>query len=98
MIRAELSEFSRPLSPEMSFDILRRYGVPAVRSSVAANVDEAVDQARDIGYPLVVKVALRDIQHRSDVGGVVLGDTRRCEGDRGRNGRITRACNTRSST
>lgn len=74
-IRAELSEISGPLSPEMSFDILRQYDLPVVRSSVAANADEAVVQAREIGYPLVVKVASRDIQHRSDVGGVVLGVT-----------------------
>ncbi|MDE1992381.1 MAG: acetate--CoA ligase family protein [Rhizobiaceae bacterium] len=71
-IRAELANISGPLSPEMSFDILCRYGLPVVRSSVATDVDDAIAQAQSIGYPLVVKVASRDIQHRSDVGGVVL--------------------------
>jgi acetyltransferase len=53
--------------------ILRSYGVPAVKSCVAANLGEALDRAEDIGYPMVVKVASADVPHRSDVGAVVQG-------------------------
>lgn len=72
-IRAELAKIDGALTPEASFRILADYGLPVVKSAVARTVDEAISQARQIGFPLVVKVASRDIQHRSDVGGVELG-------------------------
>jgi len=34
---------------------------------------EARARAGEIGYPMVVKLVSRDVAHRSDVGGVVLG-------------------------
>ena len=72
-LRSELSGRSGPLDPETSFRILRAYGLPTVKSTVARNADEACANAAHIGFPMVVKVASAQIQHRSDVGGVVLG-------------------------
>lgn len=72
-IRAEVAKTSGTLTPELSFRILAEYGLPLVKSAVVRNAEEAAAKALDIGFPMVVKVASRDIQHRSDVGGVELG-------------------------
>jgi succinyl-CoA synthetase beta subunit len=39
---------------------------------LAANLDEAVEAAKEIGYPVVMKVVSKDIIHKSDAGGVAL--------------------------
>ena len=40
--------------------------------AVAATKEEAVEAAKILGYPLSVKIHSEDIQHKSDVGGVML--------------------------
>lgn len=55
-----------------SNDILAACGIPVPRTHIAANIDEAVALARDIGYPVVLKVQSREIVHKSDIGGVRL--------------------------
>jgi acyl-CoA synthetase (NDP forming) len=71
--RRELEGMSGSLAPEYAFRILRSYGVPVVKSLVAASAEEASARAGEVGFPMVVKVASRQINHRSDIGGVVLG-------------------------
>lgn len=63
---------SGALDPATAFEVLRAYGLPVVKSIVARDADEAVRRAGEVGFPMVVKVASATIQHRSDVGGVVL--------------------------
>jgi acetate---CoA ligase (ADP-forming) len=46
--------------------------VPVVRTQLAASSEEAARAARDIGFPVVVKLSSPDITHKSDVGGVKL--------------------------
>ena len=53
--------------------LLDDYGVPVQAAQVATTLDEALAAADTIGYPVVVKTAMPDIQHKSDVGGVKLG-------------------------
>ena len=53
-------------------DILRAYGVPVVDTRAAANIEEAVRHAEDMGYPVALKILSPDISHKSDVGGVLL--------------------------
>ena len=52
--------------------LLAAYGVPVVDTRVAADPDQAVDAADDIGYPVALKIQSPDISHKSDVGGVQL--------------------------
>ena len=55
--------------------VLSTAGVPVPAEAVAATCDEAVEIARKIGYPLVMKISSPDILHKSDCGGVKLGIT-----------------------
>ena len=62
-----------PLSGTVVFDLLRDYGIPAVRARAARTRAAALDAAAAIGYPVVLKTDEPGIAHKSDVGGVRLG-------------------------
>jgi acetyltransferase len=53
--------------------ILTAYGLPIPKSEIASNPDQAIELARQIGYPVVLKIASPDILHKTDVGGVKVG-------------------------
>lgn len=53
-------------------EIFDAYGIPVVSTEKAVTVDEAVRAAERVGYPVVVKIASRDISHKTDIGGVQL--------------------------
>jgi len=59
------------LAEDESQKFLRNYGIPVVATRTAGTVEQALDAARAIGYPVVLKVASPDIVFRQDVGGVV---------------------------
>jgi acetyltransferase len=55
--------------------LFEAYGIPMVRSVLAANADAAASSAAAFlaaGLPVVLKILSPDIQHKSDVGGVRL--------------------------
>ena len=60
------------LSEHEAKALLAAFALPVPRSEVARTRDEAVRLARDIGFPVVLKILSRDITHKSDVGGVRL--------------------------
>ncbi len=61
-----------PLAGNLCGKILAEFGIPMVRSVVVTMEEEALEAARRIGFPLVVKIASPDVPHRTEVGGVVL--------------------------
>jgi len=63
------------MTEHASKQLLSAYGLPTVDTRVADTPDEAVAAARDIGYPVAVKLHSTSITHKSDVGGVQLGLT-----------------------
>jgi acetyltransferase len=53
--------------------LLQAYGIPVVPTvAVAADASAAAAAAREIGYPVVLKIRSPDLSHKSDVGGVRL--------------------------
>ncbi len=56
-----------------ALDVLSRFGVPVVKLRVVENAADLGDAADALGFPLVLKTAMPDIHHKSDVGGVVIG-------------------------
>jgi acetyltransferase len=56
-----------------SKQLLAAYGIPTVPTRVARTEGDAVSSAREMGFPVVVKLHSETITHKSDVGGVKLG-------------------------
>jgi len=48
------------------------YGLPVTRFAVSKTEDGAVDAAREIGFPIVLKIVSPQVLHKSDAGGVLL--------------------------
>ncbi len=59
------------LEPEAK-TICVQYGIPVTKFEVATNESEAVQFAKKIGFPIVLKMVSPDIIHKFDVGAVVL--------------------------
>jgi acetyltransferase len=52
---------------------LQTYGIRAVRSTLAATAEEAARAARELGFPVALKIVSPDVVHKTEVGGVRLG-------------------------
>jgi acetyltransferase len=52
--------------------LLSLYGIPTVETRIASSEEEAVSQACEIGFPVVLKVFSEAVTHKTDVGGVKL--------------------------
>jgi acetyltransferase len=48
------------------------YGIPAVPGGLARTAKEAVAIAGHVGYPVVMKISVKGLTHKTDVGGVLL--------------------------
>ena len=60
------------LTEAESKQVLDAYYIPTVRTVVARRLEEAVEQAERMGYPVVLKLFSETITHKTDVGGVQL--------------------------
>ncbi|MBK8985172.1 MAG: acetate--CoA ligase family protein [Chloroflexi bacterium] len=63
---------STNLPTESLNKILAAYGIRTPPLALAESAAAAVHRANTLGYPVVLKIASPDIQHKSDVGGVLL--------------------------
>ncbi len=61
------------LSEHSSKVLLGGLGVPVVTGELAISVDEAVEVANAIGYPVVLKVSSSQIPHKTEIGGLRIG-------------------------
>ena len=63
----------RELLEHESKQVLAAWGVPVVRTELAKDAGEAVRVARELKYPVVMKICSPDIIHKSDAKGVKVG-------------------------
>lgn len=56
-----------------AFSILSAYGIPVASFEVVKTKEQALKVAKDLGYPVVLKVCSSEISHKSDVNGVRIG-------------------------
>lgn len=55
-----------------SKEVLNAYGIPTVSTSIATTADEAAKKAKELKFPVVLKLYSKTITHKTDVGGVKL--------------------------
>jgi succinyl-CoA synthetase beta subunit len=62
-----------PVSGRPALEIVAALGIPVARSLVVACADDAVAGARELGFPVVLKVADPQQLHKTEMGGVIVG-------------------------
>ena len=67
------SESREKLTELEALQLLDAYGIPVAEARIARDPADAARIARDLGYPLVLKVVSPDVSHKTDIGGVRLG-------------------------
>jgi acetate---CoA ligase (ADP-forming) len=63
------------LDAEVSSQIAAAYGIHIPASGLAGDVETACALARQIGYPVAMKLIAPGLVHKADVGGIALGLT-----------------------
>jgi len=53
-------------------EVLDFYGITLLKSFLAKTRDEAAKSAKELGFPVALKIVSPDIIHKSDIGGVIL--------------------------
>ncbi len=56
-----------------SKELIKQAGISVSDTRLATSPEEAISLSRQLGFPVVLKVASADIVHKSDAGGVKLG-------------------------
>ena len=70
LIRRAKSEGRNLLLEHEAKQLISSYGISVTEIELARNEDEAVEAAKRIGFPVVLKIVSPDVVHKSDVGGV----------------------------
>ncbi|MCY4653538.1 MAG: acetate--CoA ligase family protein, partial [Dehalococcoidia bacterium] len=53
--------------------VLDKWGIPTTEERRASDADEAAEAAREIGYPVVLKIESPDILHKTEIGALAAG-------------------------
>ena len=61
------------LTEHESKKLLAEYGIPVTREAVARSREDALLLAREIGFPVAMKISSPDIAHKNAAGCVLLG-------------------------
>jgi acetyltransferase len=72
LISSIIKEGRYVLTEDEAKQVLTYYGIPITRNKIASNEAEVAKIGKEIGYPVVMKIASQDITHKTDTGGVIL--------------------------
>lgn len=72
IVKEALSVGRKVLVEPEAKEVLRLASFPVPRSKAVKDVAGAIDAAREIGFPVALKLISPDIMHKSDAGGVFL--------------------------
>ncbi len=53
--------------------VLDLAGISMAEGRITRSIDECIEAAEEIGYPVVLKVVSEDVVHKMDVGGIAIG-------------------------
>lgn len=67
-----LLQKNKTLSESQSSKVLEEYGICTTKQAVAKTESKAVEIAKKIGYPVVLKIDSPDIPHKTEVNGIRL--------------------------
>ena len=70
-IQGVQAERRTSLTEEEGRNVLRAYGIKTPKERLVTSRDKVIQAAREIGYPVALKVNSPDISHKTDVGGVI---------------------------
>ncbi len=73
ILKEAMKQGRKILTVQESKKILFQEGFPVNTTRFGTNLEEVLSEAKEIGFPIVLKVSSQDIVHKSDVGGVVTG-------------------------
>jgi acetate---CoA ligase (ADP-forming) len=62
----------RPLTETAGKHILALYGIPITKECVATSAEDAAHNAKEISFPVAMKIVSPQITHKTEAGGVVL--------------------------
>ena len=72
-IMVKASREGRTLLTEIeSKELLKQAGISVIDTRLAASREEAIAISKQLGFPVVLKIASADVVHKSDAGGVKL--------------------------
>ena len=63
----------RPLLETEAKELLKEYGIPVPDFKLIKSEDEITGLAKEINFPIVMKIVSPDIIHKTDAGGVKIG-------------------------
>ena len=72
IVRKALQENRKRLTNEELRKLLEAYGFNFPESKIVKTLDEAINSANSIVYPVVCKMATNLVEHKTDEGGVVI--------------------------
>jgi acetyl-CoA synthetase (ADP-forming) len=73
MAKKQVLHLPKSLTEVESKELLKQAGIPVVEAKLARSKKEAISVAKEIGFPVVLKIVSPQVVHKSDSGGVRLG-------------------------
>ncbi len=73
IIETYLKEGKTVFTEQDGNELLKCYGFKTLSMALSKDTTQACKIAEQIGYPVVMKIASKDILHKTDAGGVVVG-------------------------